>query len=132
MPSVRLCGTDLVSRRCVSHLRNRGPERREDVVRVRALELRGLREEFRADAAEDLQIRNGLTLWRKRLVNALHASLQVRERPVLLSMNRRGEKNVGGVIQWMRCIPRMNDERLRLAQVGDDSRVFRPLREAGV
>src|SRR4029077_16100048 len=53
------------------------------------------------DAAENLQIRDGLPLRRIRGVDLLHASLQIGERAFLFRVDGRGEKHIGQFVQRM-------------------------------
>src|SRR5256885_16960645 len=81
-------------------------------------------EEPLADAAEDLQVGYGLTLRQVGLMDLLLAPLEVRERPLLLGVDGRGEKDVGEVVERMVGVPRMDDEELGLAELGDDGGGF--------
>src|SRR5438270_6639628 len=85
-----------------------------------------------ADAAEDLQVGYGLTLRHVGLMDLLLAPLEVRERPLLLGVDGGGEKDVGEVVERMVGVPRMDDEELGLAELGDDGGVFGALAELGV
>ena len=50
-------------------------------------------------------------------MDALHASLKIRERPFLLDMNRAREKDVGDVVQRMVRIPRMTTRNFALRRL---------------
>src|SRR5437870_4356720 len=68
-------------------------------------EFRSIREQLRADAAENLQVGGGLSLRRIGFVDPLLASLKIGERSVLLRVNRGGQEHVGHFIERMVRIP---------------------------
>src|SRR5256885_13951690 len=87
-------------------------------MRSRARE-RFFRRKRAGDALENLQIGNRLALRPVGGVNLLHAALQIRERALLLHVDRGGEKDVGDFVQRMRRIPGVEDEEPRFAQLGN-------------
>src|SRR5205807_5383201 len=78
-----------------------------------AAELGGIFIEHRSDAAIQLQIGDRLPFRRIGLMDSLHASLQIRERPFFLYVNCRREKDVGDVVERMVRVPRHDHEELR-------------------
>src|SRR2546423_931175 len=76
------------------------------------------------NAAENLVVAERLSLRRIGGEDLLRAILQIDERAVFLRVNGRRQHDVGNVVQRMRGIPRMNDEELRFAQIGDDRGIF--------
>jgi len=99
---------------------------------IEAAELGGVFVKHGSDPAIQLQIGDRLSFRRIGLMDALHFSLEVRERPFLLDMNRLREKDVGDVVQRMVRIPRHHDEELRFAQIRDNRGIARALAEHGV
>src|SRR5207302_5878609 len=77
-----------------------------------AAELGGIFVEHRPDAAVQLEIGDRLPFRRIGLMDSLHAALQIRERPFLLDMDRRREKDVRNVVQRMIRVPRHHHEEL--------------------
>ncbi len=65
-------------------------------------------------------------------MDALDSPLQIRERPFLLGMNRRGEQDVSDVVERVVGVPRHHHQELRFAEVGHNGRIFGPLAEGGV
>src|SRR5689334_2501705 len=95
------------------HRRHRLTQRGEDVVRIGTAEFSRIGIKRGADAAEELELGDRLALRRERLMDSLHAILEIGEGAFLLRMNGAGEKDVGGFGEWMIRVPRNDDEELR-------------------
>jgi len=91
-------------------------------------ELFPLQAETNAETPEDLPILKGFSLRRIRLMDSLHAILQVRVRPFLLREDGGGENDVRDIGERV-ILPCVHDEELRSAEVLDDFRIARPSAE---